>query len=87
MAVFTGYSQRGRRRCVLHRLGISVWCYFSGRLCIVHSYCAFVYCGVNNVDQYRLSQVNIRNPQVTFPLPRLLAVTMGTFHPGSLILL
>lgn len=87
MAVFTGYSRRGRRRCELYLLGISVRCHFSGRFCIVHSYCAFVYCGVNNVDQFRLLQVNIGKPQVTFPLPRLPAVTMGTFHPGSLILL
>ena len=68
-------------------LGISVRRHFSGRFCIVHSYCAFVYCGVNNVDQFRLLQVNIGKPQVTFPLPKLPAVTMGTFHPGSLILL
>ena len=86
-AVFTGYSQRGRRRCVLYLLGISVWCHFSGRFCFVHSCCTFVYCGVDNVDQFKLLQVKIGKPQVTFPLPRLPAATMGTFHPGSLILL
>ena len=53
-AVFTGYSQRGRRRCVLYLLGISVCCHFSGRFWIVHSCCTFVYCGVDNVDQFKL---------------------------------
>ena len=67
-AVFIGYSQckRGRRRCVLYLLGVSLRCHFSGRLCIVHSYCAVVYCGVTNVDQCWLSQVNIGKPQLRF---------------------
>ena len=46
-AVFTGYSRRGRIRCVLRLLGILVRCHFSSRFCTVHSYCAFVYCGLD----------------------------------------